>query len=153
MFKRTALLTVLALGAPMLGVPALGAASAAVSTPASQAPVAQSQLAQAPNYGLSEAQRRAIWTHAMRGQLAIAEQTQDAGLTRLLAAETKGQARTARSASLSCAVMNRIDAQAARQQPLLDALHGRLRRAYGLTLAALNAILEEGEQKGWPLPL
>lgn len=89
----------------------------------------------------------------MRGQLAIAERTQDVGLTRLLAAETKGEKRTAQSASLSCALMSRIDAQAAREQPLIDDLHARIRRAYGLSPTALEGILREGEEKGWPLPL
>ena len=144
MSKRMALLTALALGAPAL---------AATPSSRAQAPVIQAPVTPSRNYGLSEAQRRAVWTHAMRGQLAIAEQTQDTGLTRLLAAETKGQQQTARSASLSCAVMDRIDAQAARQQPLIDALHERIRRTYGLSAAALGGILDEGEQKGWPLPL
>lgn len=105
------------------------------------------------NFGLSEVQRRAVWTQTMRGQLAIAERTQDVGLTRLLAAETKGEKRTAQSASLSCALMSRIDVQAARQQPLIDELHTRIRRVYGLSREALDGILREGEQKGWPLPL
>ena len=149
MSKRMALLTALALGAPALAA----TPSSRAQAPVSQAPVIQAPVTPSRNYGLSEAQRRAVWTHAMRGQLAIAEQTQDTGLTRLLAAETKGQQQTARSASLSCAVMDRIDAQAARQQPLIDALHERIRRTYGLSAAALGGILDEGEQKGWPLPL
>lgn len=144
MFKRLAVLTVLALGAPAPGTLTLGNLSLGNLALAASSP--------ALNHGLSEPQRRAVWTHAMRGQLAIAQQTQDMGLTRLLAAETRGQPRTAHSASLSCAVMDRLDAQAARQQPLVDALHRRLRGAYGLSAAALDAFLREGETKGWPLP-
>ncbi|WP_414656971.1 hypothetical protein ACINK0_13580 [Deinococcus sp. VB343] len=130
---------------PFLLVLTLGGVAADLAL-AAPAPVVR-------NFGLSEPQRRAIWTHTMRGQLSIAEQTQDEGLTRMLSAETKGEKRTAQSASLSCALMSRIDAQAARQPPLIDELHARIRRAYGLSQAALDGILREGEQKGWALPL
>lgn len=105
------------------------------------------------NFGLSEPQRRAVWTQTMRGQLAIAEQTQDAAVTKMLALETRDGKRTEKSASLSCALMTKLDAQAAKQQPLMDALHERIRRSYGLSKEALEGILREGEAKGWPLPL
>lgn len=102
---------------------------------------------------LSLAQRQTIWKAAMRGQLQIAEQTQDASLTRLLADEGRNRARAGEAASLSCATMKKIEAQDARQAPLQRALHRQITARYGISQATLEAILQEGERLQWPLPI
>ena len=98
---------------------------------------------------MKPAARQQLFKVLMAGELDISRRVSDPLLLGALQKEGDAKSRQNGQASLSCNVMERIEALDARQKPLRDKFHASIQKKYKVSQQVIEAVLNEGQEKNW----